>query len=108
MTLAKNEFIRRFLIHVLPRGQRRIRHYRFRGSGNRAAIIAWIRSLLEAKTPDREHANDDSINDADQPLRVLALPCPCCGQLTIVETIAPVQHTLAPLKQHRATACRTA
>jgi predicted Zn-ribbon and HTH transcriptional regulator len=105
MTLATAEFIRRFLIHVLPKGQHRIRHYGFYGNGNRAANIARIRILLGAKTPDREHANDDSINDADQPPRVLALPCPCCGgQLIIVETIAPAQHSRAPLKPHRATA----
>ena len=105
MTLATSEFIRRFLIHVLPRGQHRIRHYGFYGNGNRAANIARIRRLLGAKTPDREYANDDSINDADQPPRVLALPCPCCGgQLIIVETIAPAQHSRAPPKPHRATA----
>jgi hypothetical protein len=40
MTLATNEFIRRFLIHALPRGQHRIRHYGFFGNGNRAANIA--------------------------------------------------------------------
>ena len=50
MTLATSEFIRRFLIHVLPRGQHRIRHYGFFGNGNRAANIAQIRHLLGAKT----------------------------------------------------------
>ena len=105
MTLATNEFIRRFLIHVLPRGQHRIRHYGFFGNGNRAANIAQIRHLLGAKTPDRQHANNDSINDTDQPPRVLALPCPCCGgQLIIIETIAPAQHPRAPPKTHRAAA----
>ena len=105
MTLATNEFIRRFLIHVLPRGQHRIRHYGFFGNGNRAANIAQIRHLLGAKTPDWQHANNDSINDTDQPPRVLALPCPCCGgQLIIIDTIAPAQHPRAPPKTHRAAA----
>jgi hypothetical protein len=105
MTLATNEFIRRFLIHVLPRGQHRIRHYGFFGNGNRAANIAQIRHLLGAKTPDRQHANNDSINDTDQPPRVLALPCPCCGgQLIIIDTIAPAQHPRAPPRRHRAAA----
>ena len=36
MSLSTNEFIRRFLIHVLPRGQHRIRHYGFYGNSNRA------------------------------------------------------------------------
>jgi len=79
MTLAKDGFIRRFLLHVLPRGQRRIRHYGFYGNGNRAANIARIRRLLGAKAPDRERANDDSTGDTDEPPRVLGLPCPCCG-----------------------------
>ena len=105
MTLATNEFIRRFLIHVLPRGQHRIRHYGFFANGNRAANIAQIRHLLGAKTPDRQHANNDSINDTDQPPRVLALPCSCCGgQLVIIDTIAPAQHPRAPPKTHRAAA----
>ena len=48
-----DEFIRRFLIHVLPKGQHRIRHYGFFGNGNRAANIARIRRLLGAKTPNQ-------------------------------------------------------
>jgi hypothetical protein len=105
MTLATNEFIRRFLIHVLPRGQHRIRHYGFYGNSNRAANIARIRQLLGAKTPHKEHDKGNTINDADDPPRVLALPCPCCGgQLIIVDTIAPAQHPRAPPKTHRAAA----
>ena len=90
MTLDTKEFIRRFLIHVLPRGQHRIRHYGFYGNGNRAANIARIRQLLGAKAPNHQHFDDASNDDADKPPRVLALPCPCCGgQLIIVETIEP-------------------
>ena len=99
MTLAMSEFIPRFLIHVLPRGQHRIRHYGFFGNGNRAANIARIRDLLRAKAPARECANNDSTDDADQPPRILALPCPCCGgQLIIIDTIEPAQHPRAPPK----------
>jgi len=105
MTLTKSEFIRRFLIHVLPKGQHRIRHYGFFGNGNRVANIARIRALLRAKAPDHQHINDASTDDADKPPRVLALPCPCCGgQLIIVETIAPAQHSRAPPKPQRAAA----
>ncbi|SNT32396.1 Transposase zinc-binding domain-containing protein [Antarctobacter heliothermus] len=105
MTLATGEFIRRFLLHVLPRGQHRIRHYGFFGNGNRAANIARIRQLLGAKTPDHQHIDDTNTDDADQPPRVLALPCPCCGgQLIIVETIAPAQHPRAPPDPKRAAA----
>jgi hypothetical protein len=105
MTLATSEFMRRFLIHVLPRGQHRIRHYGFYGNGNRAANIARIRLLLGAKTSDHQHINEGSINDAGEPLRTLALPCPCCGgQLVIIDTIAPAQHPRAPPKTARAAA----
>jgi hypothetical protein len=105
MTLATNEFIRRFLIHVLPRGQHRIRHYGFYGNSNRAANIAQIRQLLGAKTPHKEHDKGNTINDADDPPRVLALPCPCCGgQLIIFNTIAPAQYSRAPPEPKRAAA----
>ncbi|MEM9231615.1 MAG: IS91 family transposase [Pseudomonadota bacterium] len=105
MTLATDEFIRRFLIHVLPKGQHRIRHYGFYGNGNRAANIARIWGLLGARTPSREDAGDASECDINQPPRVLALPCPCCGgQLIIVEAIAPAQHPRAPPKPKKAAA----
>ena len=97
MTLATSEFIRWFLTHVLPKGQHRIRHYGFFGNGNRAANIARIRQLLGVRTSDRDHSSDDTPNDADQPPRVLAIPCQCCGgQLIIFDTIAPKQYPRAP------------
>ncbi len=97
MTLTTHEFMRRFLIHVLPKGQHRIRHYGFLGNGNRAANIATIRQLLPeaygAKTDDYDSAN----GNADEQPRVLALPCPCCGgRLIIVETFASQQQPRAP------------
>lgn len=105
MTLKTDEFIRRFLIHVLPKGQHRIRHYGFFGNGNRAANIARIRDLLGTKMPEQGRTDSDSLDDIDEPPRVLALPCPCCGgRLIIVETIAPVQHPRAPPTTARAAA----
>jgi len=105
MTLTTDEFIRRLLIHVLPKGQHRIRHYGFFGNGHRAANIARIRHLLGGKTPGQEHANDNSLDDTDEPPRVLALPCPCCGgRLIIVDTFAPAQHPRAPPTTARAAA----
>ncbi|WP_027235659.1 IS91 family transposase [Leisingera caerulea] len=108
MTLKTGEFIRRFLIHVLPKGQHRIRHYGFFGNGNRAANIARIKELLGAETSDQGHARDDNIDasDASDALaRVLALPCPCCGgRLVIVETMAPERRPRAPPGTARAAA----
>jgi hypothetical protein len=97
MTLETAEFIRRFLIHVLPKGQHRIRHYGFFGNGNRAANIAAIRELLRAKAPDADHNDGDPTEDANEHPRVLALPCPCCGgRLIIVEAFGPQQQPRAP------------
>ena len=59
MTLATNEFIRRFLIHVLPKGFHRIRHYGLLASGNHAANIAQAHKLLAVpsrlKQPEIAH-----------------------------------------------------
>ncbi len=105
MTLKTDEFIRRFLIHVLPKGQHRIRHYGFFGNGTRAANVARIRDLLGAKPPSREDAGDANGGDTDQHPRVLALPCPCCGgRLIIVETYEPQQHPRAPPASTKAAA----
>ena len=102
MTLKTDEFIRRFLIHVLLRGQHRIRHYGLFGNGIRAASIARIRTLLGA---ERGRDCDDTTEDTDALSRVLALPCPCCGgRLLIVEAIAPEQHARAPPGTARAAA----
>lgn len=95
MTLATDEFIRRFLIHVLPRGQHRIRHYGFFGNGNRAANIARIRRLL-AVTQSPQNGKNATETDVNQP-RILGLPCPACtGRMIIVESLAPERQPRAP------------
>ena len=58
MTLATDEFIRRFLIHVLPKGFHRIRHYGLLANGNRAANIAHARELLAV--PPRPNEPEDA------------------------------------------------
>jgi len=105
MTLETAEFIRRFLIHVLPKGQHRIRHYGFFGNGNRSANIARIRELLRAKAPDANHNDGDPTQVADEHPRVLALPCPRCGgRLIIIEAFAPERQPRAPPDTTRAAA----
>ena len=72
MTLATPEFIRRFLLHTLPHGFHRIRHYGLLAAPSRKASLALARTLLAVATaPD----NDDP---AEAPVDVLP-PCPCCG-----------------------------
>ncbi|SFF13625.1 Transposase zinc-binding domain-containing protein [Sulfitobacter brevis] len=105
MTLTTAEFIRRFLIHVLPRGQHRIRHYGFFGNGNRAANIAKIRELLSVKAPSADQSNDDLAGSTDDHARTLAIPCPCCGgRLVIVDAFDPLQQPRAPPVKKRAAA----
>ncbi|WP_245596959.1 IS91 family transposase [Leisingera aquimarina] len=105
MTLKAGEFIRRFLIHVLPKGRHRIRHYGFFGNGNRAANTARIRERLGAGQSDPGLARDGTAGEAEAPARVLALPCPCCGgRLIIAETMAPERRPRAPPGTARAAA----
>jgi hypothetical protein len=87
MTLATDEFIRRFLIHVLPKGLHRIRHYGLLAKANRAANIARARRLLAMPSPAKEPEPFEV--SATDPARVLACACPCCGgRMIIVETFA--------------------
>ena len=86
MTLAAHEFIRRFLIHVLPKGLHRIRHYGFLANGSRADNIARIRLMLDgAVTPEADERTDD-----DGQAQTPADACPCCGgRMIVIETFEP-------------------
>ena len=85
MTLAIDEFIRRFLIHVLPDGFHRIRHYGLFANGGRTENIARARLLLNVPTPQSEPGDADSTGDSEP--QTLAHPCPCCGgRMIIIET----------------------
>ena len=87
MTLPTHEFIRRFLIHVLPKGFHRIRHYGLFASGDRAANIAHARELLAMPSRLKEPETPKATATDEQP--VLPLPCPCCGgRMIIIETFA--------------------
>jgi hypothetical protein len=83
MTLATGEFIRRFLIHVLPPGFHRIRHYGLFASGTRADNIARARQLLAMPQSEAADTNCAEANEPKPP----AHPCPCCGgRMVIIET----------------------
>jgi hypothetical protein len=76
MTLATDEFIRRFLLHVLPRGFHRIRHYGLLASSSRKTSLALARELLAAAPP--------VMNDPPAEPDDFRPPCPCCGGRMIV------------------------
>jgi hypothetical protein len=86
MTLKPGEFIRRFLIHVLPNGFHRIRHYGLLASGTKTKTIARARELIAAVTPvqtAQKQQTPDSTAATDKPNH----PCPCCGgRMNIIET----------------------
>lgn len=76
MTLAPEEFIRRFLIHVLPSGFHRIRHYGLFANPARAANLARARALLGVPPAPIAEPSDETASDADAKP---ASACPCCG-----------------------------
>ena len=76
MTLDTDEFIRRFLIHVLPHGFHRIRHYGLLASGTRADNIARARELLAVSNSQAEPTG--AAVDPGKPT------CPCCGGRMII------------------------
>jgi hypothetical protein len=82
MRLTTDEFIRRFLLHVLPSGFHRIRHYGLFASGARARNIAHSRALLAASMPSHQNERAIDADEAEPP--ALVLPCPCCGGRMIV------------------------
>src|SRR5262245_23573906 len=94
MTLEPSEFIRRFLMHVLPKGFHRIRHYGLltNGAGTRAEKLARARELIAAAVqlapppqPPQEPTSDDTT-----PSQELDHPCPHRGSpMVIVETFEP-------------------
>ncbi len=93
MRLATDEFIRRFLIHVLPDGFHRIRHYGLLASAARKASIARIRGLLEAPQPVQEPPPSVETECARNIPLTLREPCPCCGGLMrIIEIFRRGQH----------------
>ncbi len=87
MTLAPDEFIRRFLLHVLPKGFHRIRHYGLLASAGCKANIACARELIAAPLPsmDPPAEHDDTHLEAGAATDHRP-PCPCCGgRMMIVE-----------------------
>ena len=96
MTVTPAEFIRRFLLHTLPKGLHRIRHYGLLAGQRRTALLDKARTLLRVKTIDP--ADDDLRRDRDDAghsdrSQTLARPCPCCGAHML---IAEPLHAVCP------------
>jgi len=100
MTLSANEFMRRFLLHVLPGGFHRIRHSGLFANAERKANLAKVRALLHA-APDVDVNPQGSKTAAASPAPTFV--CPQCGApMIIIETWVRVQHIRAPPRQRDA------
>ena len=89
MTLAADEFIRRFLLHALPKGFHRIRHYGLLASGTRKDDLERARQLLGVAPPAADAAPVE-LTDARS-------PCPCCGgHMVIIEILERRYQARAP------------
>lgn len=100
MTLAPEEFMRRFLLHVLPGGFHRIRHYGLLANGSRKQALATVRDLLKPAAQGQTQVMADDVGDvaavATAP-KASAFVCHHCGQtLTILLTLARGQAIRAP------------
>jgi len=94
MTLATDEFIRRFLLHVLPRGFHRIRHYGLLAASARKVSLARARDLLTVAPPPADEKPPEQ--------RDTCSPCPCCGgQMVVVEIFARWCQPRAPPRASR-------
>jgi Putative transposase/Transposase zinc-binding domain len=87
MTLDTGEFIRRFLIHVLPQGFHRIRHYGLLAGAAKAECIATARKLLGMPMPSISVEAGSTDDVAADPCTDHAdPPCPCCSsRMRIIE-----------------------
>jgi hypothetical protein len=83
MTLTADEFIRRFLLHVLPKGFHRIRHYGLLASAGCKANIAQARELIAAPIPEAAPPAAQDSTDPDTAADHRP-PCPCCGGAMII------------------------
>jgi hypothetical protein len=88
MRLPADEFLRRFLLHLLPRGFVRIRNFGFLANRQRAKLLPLCFKLL-GSSADRTRAEDT----ADEPRPSVTLPrCPLCsGTMRVVERLSSVQ-----------------
>src|SRR5256885_12274319 len=83
MRLDVGEFMRRFLLHVLPSGFHRIRHYGLFANGHRADKLALCRKLLDVP---REQMGCNNEDDHESSSQNEPPPCPCCGgRMKVIE-----------------------
>jgi len=92
MALDASEFIRRFLLHVLPKGFHRIRHTGLFANGGRSDNLARARELLKVEAPP-----DQPLTEPHDPAQPVTQPCPNCGgPMIVIDTFKPGQEPHRP------------
>ena len=101
MTLSAEEFMRRFLLHVLPSGLHRIRHYGLFANARCKENLARVRELLLPEAP-RGDAMLTAAEASGEPVPP-SFVCPCCGAaMIIIDTLVRGQPIRAPPQQRAA------
>jgi len=103
MELAAQEFIRRFLLHVLPEGFQRIRYYGFLANCHRHQKLALCRELLQSPVPEHTHEEKDYRDRYEELTGKSLRTCPICrkGCMLVVEVFEPGQQpATAARNQH--------
>jgi hypothetical protein len=102
MTLDANEFMRRFLQHVLPKGFHRIRHYGLFANAARNDNLKLARRLLEVKAIETETSGAEETREGGED-KSCAFTCRQCGQpLIVIEILSPQHAPRAPPQRHAA------
>ncbi len=97
MTIKGDEFIRRFLQHVLPHGFMRIRHYGWLSNASRARLLPKVRQAIVAHElyPQQEIGTASSVplHPVEQPEPFQGIPCCHCkqGMMVVVERLRPAK-----------------
>jgi Putative transposase/Transposase zinc-binding domain len=101
------EFVRRFLLHILPKGVKRIRHYGLLAAGCKAITLAQARSALAMPAPN-PLAQESAADFMRRVKAAEVLQCPCCalGRLRIIQTVPAPARLPAPGAQVQASGCR--
>ena len=85
MTLSQDEFMRRFLLHVLPSGFHRIRHYGLLANSGRKDLLEKARELLQVTTTNNEPSGKTATGEPAQPTFI----CPGCGAAMVIVSVLP-------------------
>jgi hypothetical protein len=90
LTLPADEFLRRFLLHVLPRGFVRIRHFGFLASRHRGALVPLCKQLLSTAAPPTPHPVSTHSDTRCQPPPIWTCPL-CGGPMVLIERLTAIQ-----------------